>query len=299
MIRNVYVFGLVLMVSAFVRASTAQDLNNFFGGGQGGSQTGSGTTGGSFSPAQQRVSQGSGNSVADQADVGSLSGSERFLRDNREFGSFVGRDSYESAGSFGLRSDIGESSRSSIGRPTQDNQQLNQLSQQNTSGFGGGGTGTQGFGTTGIGNARFGAQSGGTGVGGLGGNAGFGNTGLGGQQNNALGFQNTTQAGTVGGTTQAPLIPTRTEVEFQPRQLRRQRSTALNPIARLQNRASLQRLGSIEMAMRGRTLVLSGIVPTERARALAAQVVLLEPGVADVENRLQVADALPPAAESN
>lgn len=283
-------------------ASAQQDLNNFFGGGQGGSQVGSGTTGGSFSPAQQRVSQGAGNNLSNQADVGSLSGSERFIRDNREFGAFVGNDSYEAAGFFGNRSEIGDSSRNAIGRPTQDNQQLNRLSQQTTSGLGGGGAfGSQGFGTTGIGNSRFGTQAGG--LGGFGGNTGFGNTGFGntgfgtgGLQTGALNTQTTGQVGT---NAAPPLIPTRTETEFQPRGMRRQRSQAASPIARLQNRASLQRLGSIQMTMQGQTLVLSGVVPTERARALAAQVVLLEPGVADVENRLQVADQLPPAQNPN
>jgi hypothetical protein len=55
----------------------------------------------------------------------------------------------------------------------------------------------------------------------------------------------------------------------------------------------LQGLGTIQVGMQGRLAVLSGTVHSERARKLAEQLVLLEPGISGVQNDLQVSP--PPA----
>jgi len=54
--------------------------------------------------------------------------------------------------------------------------------------------------------------------------------------------------------------------------------------------------GPLTVEMDGRVAVLQGEVATEDARDLIARVVLLEPGISDVRNELQVATAKPKAA---
>lgn len=65
----------------------------------------------------------------------------------------------------------------------------------------------------------------------------------------------------------------------------------------LQNQLSrsrgINRLGDITVEMDGRTAVLRGEVATERDRVLAGRLALLEAGVSQVRNELQVAAALP------
>jgi hypothetical protein len=52
----------------------------------------------------------------------------------------------------------------------------------------------------------------------------------------------------------------------------------------------------VGVRLEGRTAILEGEVASEHDRALAAQLMLLEPGVSRVENRLQVAGSSPPIA---
>jgi osmotically-inducible protein OsmY len=73
---------------------------------------------------------------------------------------------------------------------------------------------------------------------------------------------------------------------------------SLSPAAfseRLTNRVNrsttIQADTPIEVEVRGRTAILRGSVPSDRARVLAAQLVLLEPGVDQVDNQLEVAAA--------
>ena len=57
---------------------------------------------------------------------------------------------------------------------------------------------------------------------------------------------------------------------------------------RLNRSASVQPEGPVEVEVRGRVAILRGLVATDHARDLAAQLVLLEPGVDQVDNQLQV-----------
>ena len=57
---------------------------------------------------------------------------------------------------------------------------------------------------------------------------------------------------------------------------------------RLQSSLALEGTGSIEMSQKGGTAILSGEVASERDRRLARLLLLLEPGISTVENRLTV-----------
>jgi osmotically-inducible protein OsmY len=61
-----------------------------------------------------------------------------------------------------------------------------------------------------------------------------------------------------------------------------------NLTARLQKSKRLQFVSPVQVAMSGRTAILTGEVATEHDRALAEQVVLLEAGVSQVKNDLTV-----------
>lgn len=67
---------------------------------------------------------------------------------------------------------------------------------------------------------------------------------------------------------------------------------------RLQDSAQLLSTSPLQVQVQGRTAVLRGSVATEFDRALAAQVALLEPGIAQVDNQLVVAPAASPSPES-
>ena len=60
---------------------------------------------------------------------------------------------------------------------------------------------------------------------------------------------------------------------------------------RLTRIPQLRKIGSMTVEMDGRVAVLRGAVTSEDERDLVARVVLLEPGIADVRNELQVATA--------
>lgn len=61
----------------------------------------------------------------------------------------------------------------------------------------------------------------------------------------------------------------------------------------------LKNSGSVQVEMEGQVAVLRGAVVSQHERDLVARLVLLEPGIADVRNELQVASAgpVPPAAK--
>lgn len=62
---------------------------------------------------------------------------------------------------------------------------------------------------------------------------------------------------------------------------------------RLERSPRIQTRSPVSVSIEGRTVVLRGSVATEHDRALAAQVVLLEPGVSSVDNQLVVASPTP------
>jgi hypothetical protein len=70
---------------------------------------------------------------------------------------------------------------------------------------------------------------------------------------------------------------------------------ATGPNLRVQNRLAripqLKERGSVQVAMEGQVAILRGEVASQHDRDLVGRVVLLEPGVADVRNELQVAPA--------
>jgi len=61
--------------------------------------------------------------------------------------------------------------------------------------------------------------------------------------------------------------------------------------ARLKKLPGLEKGNTIQVAMQGRTAVLTGSVGSDRDRKLAAGLALLEPGISAVQNELVVADA--------
>jgi osmotically-inducible protein OsmY len=63
-----------------------------------------------------------------------------------------------------------------------------------------------------------------------------------------------------------------------------------NHLARI---PQLKSSGSVQVEMEGQVAVLRGAVASQHERDLVARLVLLEPGIADVRNELQVASALP------
>jgi hypothetical protein len=60
---------------------------------------------------------------------------------------------------------------------------------------------------------------------------------------------------------------------------------------------TISALGPLTVAMNGRTAILQGTVATEHDRSLAERLVLLEPGVSQIQNELRVRSALPPTPE--
>ena len=76
-------------------------------------------------------------------------------------------------------------------------------------------------------------------------------------------------------------------------------AVATGPNVRLQNRLAripqLKDRGSVKVEMEGQVAVLRGEVASQHERDLVGRLVLLEPGIADVRNELQVAPAAPPS----
>lgn len=70
-----------------------------------------------------------------------------------------------------------------------------------------------------------------------------------------------------------------------------------NITTRMSRIQRLQQMGSMTVAMDGRTAVVSGSVATAEDRELVAKMLLLEPGVADVKNELAVLSPEPAALD--
>lgn len=62
---------------------------------------------------------------------------------------------------------------------------------------------------------------------------------------------------------------------------------------RVMKSQAIQAESPVQVVIRGRTAILRGSVASDRARDLAARLVLLEPGVDDVDNQLTVSDSQP------
>jgi osmotically-inducible protein OsmY len=62
---------------------------------------------------------------------------------------------------------------------------------------------------------------------------------------------------------------------------------------------SVKAIGPVQVTMAGRTAVLQGTVATEQDRDLAARMAMLEPGVSQVRNELQIGSELPPPAPAS
>ena len=119
---------------------------------------------------------------------------------------------------------------------------------------------------------------------GMGGNRGM-NSMFGGGMNSNRGMMGNTR-GTQGtsGTTQ---IRTQIGLGFTV-----PKPSATEVSARLTNRLpripGLESVSGLDVKMDGQTVVLRGVVATERERDLVARLVLLEPGISDVRNELTV-----------
>jgi hypothetical protein len=74
-------------------------------------------------------------------------------------------------------------------------------------------------------------------------------------------------------------------------------AVATGPNLRVQNHLAripqLKNPGSVKVEMEGQVAILRGAVSSQHERDLVARLVLLEPGIADVRNELQVASAVP------
>jgi osmotically-inducible protein OsmY len=81
-------------------------------------------------------------------------------------------------------------------------------------------------------------------------------------------------------------IPMRAEIELT--SAPSSATVGLQLESRMRKLPALAKLGEIDVAMQGRTAILAGRVPTERAKRLAEGVAMLEPGVSDVQNDLIV-----------
>lgn len=155
-----------------------------------------------------------------------------------------------------------------------------------TGGFGttsGLGTGLSTFGVGGLGSTGLGTF--GTGYGSTFGRTGYGGA-FGGQQN-AQNLNNQTQTR---GNLRIPL-----RLGFaRPRSVATASAASLRLAERLKKIRQVEAVGEIAVSSVGRTVVLRGTVATEQARSLAERVALLEPGVSEVRNELEVAERLPP-----
>lgn len=213
---------------------------------------------------------GGGTTSAAQGDVGGLSGNERFLRDNRQPGQFVGTTSgntfnpyAQTGGGTGMGGGFG-----------------------NTGGLGGiggtGGLGGGGLGGLGGGYSQFSS--------GLGGRAGQGGrTAFGGANPFATqgGRQGSNRLTRGGQTYRVQLVP---DFEYSPPP---PAQIQFNVVTRLSKMPTLRTFGDINIDVSNRHVILTGVVVSERARRVAEQLIRLEPGVDTVENNLVVSSDLP------
>jgi hypothetical protein len=256
----------LLLALALALPAAAQFGNSGFNTNQSGSNSsfGSNSGFGGGVTAGQRTFSGSGSNnqlgtgTSQAAADGTLSGSERFIRGNRQ-GQFVGADSgdasgnpYSQTGQTGQSGQFGQSGLGGSGLNGMNSMnsrgrlgsQLNQLNQQ--------GFGQQGF------------------------NQGFGQNGFGTSSRTQV--RATLVVGFNAPKPPASVIGTRLETH-------------------LSTTRGLERLGPIQVEVQGRLVVLRGTVRTEHDRLLAEQLALLEPGVGEVQNELQVPPDAPAGRE--
>ncbi len=253
------------------------------GGGMGG---GGGMAGGANGPMP-----GAANDLA-----GSLTGGERFLRQNRQAGQFVGASAADAASNFGTQSQFaGQAGMGGMGG--MGGRQAGGGVQR--AGMGLGGMGQQGMmGRQGLGGMGFGQQGmmGRQGMGGMGG-MGFGQQGMMGRQGlGGMGMggfgmnqgMNFTQRGGAGGT--MPRTQLQADFRYPSIGAGQVQSAAAT---RFRNLDRVQGLGQVDVAVNDRVVVLQGRVPDERSRRLAAQLLMLEPGVDQIDNQLVVGQDSP------
>ncbi len=175
----------------------------------------------------------------DTGTAGQITGSERFLRENREAGQMVGGD-VQGVGNLRGQTDGGSQSSSS---------------------------------------SMFGGQS------------GYSTRSM---------MSNLMNSGMFGSSRQQQRQQLRVPLRIGPNSFPFSSATpavATGPNLRVQNRLArlpqLQDRGSVQVEMEGQVAVLRGAVTSQHERDLVARLVLLEPGIADVRNELQVGSATP------
>lgn len=183
--------------------------------------------GGTISPGQRTLTGTPGDRLAqEQQDAGQVTGSERFLRENRQPGQFVGSDSGDANNFF----------------------------------------------------SQLGSQAFGQGLNNLAANAN----------------RNQNSRGQSGRSQRQP-FRTKLRIGFDYKKVAPTKLTAKLD-QRLSKAIMDRRLGEIEVAVVGRTAVLTGAVPSAADRALAERLVSLEAGISAVQNDLAVVP-LPPAPD--
>lgn len=295
----------LLIACGYLAAGAAAAQAQFSGGGGnsfGGMAGGGAAGGGGLQLGGGGQSGGQGGSAQQGGDtgVGQLSGTERYLRDNRQPGQFVGNDSSEANtnGFIGALSSSGGAATGARGASGLGGAagMTGMGGVEGMMGLGGmsslGGMGGLGGGMGGIG-GRMGLG----GMSGLGGIGGMGIMGRGGMMSRGgmMGMGGMMGGRTVGGffpNSQnsgggAPIRNT-VSVGFTPP------APAANAAGRrltglLRRSSRIQQVTPIEVELRGRTAILRGTVATAHDRDLARLAVLLEPGISQVRNELAVA----------
>lgn len=220
---------------------------------------GRGTTGGS--------AMGGAMGAAGSANVGQIDSSERFLRQNRQAGSFVGADSRDNTGYLlgGQGNAAGARTGTTAARGMQN------FNTRGTQNFNRGANVNRG----GMGANLFGAMGGLGGLGGMGGARG----------------QKREVRTALSVAFDHPAIDAGRVTEQISRRLNGSEPVAVTGIQRVRALTPVQAARDSDGS-----LVLKGTVATERDRALAERLALLEPGVWKVKNEITVsADADPPA----
>jgi hypothetical protein len=213
---------------------------------------------------------------------------------NRSFGGQASGTGSGGLGAFGGSSSLGNFS---AGASSMSRGGMGAMGMGNMSAMGGLTSGLGGLG-------GMGGMRGGMGglTGGLGGGLGMNNLGggLGGGLGGNLGRNQFGQMGNRGqqGRSQyaTPARP-RVTVGFSPELAAENAITTgisqrMTQLGSRQGRAiQIQTRGPVQVSLQGRTAILRGVVATEHDRAVAARVALLEPGVSQVQNELQVGSA--------
>ena len=205
-----------------------------------------------------------GSRLEQQQNVGQITGTERFLRDARQPGQFVGADSSD-AGFVGSVNS-GASSTSGMG-----------LSGRSSM-YGGGMYGTSGSSLLGL------SGLGGRGMTQLGGQRGTSRLGMTGRMG-AMGGM-----GAMGRMSRNVNLQTQMTVDFKYAQLPAgQIRTTVE--RRLNSSTRIQKVGSLQLEVSGRTATLRGVVATGEDRDLAVRMARLEPGISEVVDELTVASS--------